>query len=155
MKGRAARRREPSRRRRALHATCYLLVALGMLGGSVAFGALELAAALGKGTSTGTLTVDHCETRSNARSGDKRVCLGTFRPDGDGTPDKGAETDSVDGEAGQGLRVTRTLLGEYIRHDRRDAGGAFVRTLAFGVGGIGFGVAAAYRGSRRVRRRMD
>lgn len=136
----------PPRRRLVLYATSWFLVALFMLGGSVAWGALDWAAALGTGAATGTLQIDRCETRSGSRGVLTRVCLGVFRSD-TGELDEHADVQSKS-QVGRSIPVTRTLLGEYVQQDGKSATGAAIRTLLFAAGAAGCGVAAgryAYR----------
>ncbi|MFJ6012402.1 hypothetical protein [Streptomyces sp. NPDC092952] len=139
----------PTRRQRALYAFGYCAVGLGMLGAAVAFGALEWAAARGHGTATGDLRVERCEMRPAPRSGQMRVCLGTFREHGTGTVDDRAEANSKNAQDGQSFVVTRTLIGDYIEHDGDRASGAAMRMLFFGAVGIG-GVSAGVHHARRA-----
>ncbi|MEV8451367.1 hypothetical protein AB0467_01880 [Streptomyces sp. NPDC052095] len=127
----------PTRRQRVLYALGFWALGLGLLAAAGAFGALEWAAARGHGTATGDLHVDRCEMRPAPRSGQMRVCLGTFREHGTGTVDDQAEANSKGAQEGQSFVVTRTLIGDYIEHDDDRASGAAVRMLLFGAVGIG------------------
>lgn len=145
----SAARSDPPRRRLVLYATGWILVALFMLGSSVAWGALDRAAALGTGEATGTLQIDRCETRSGSRSVPTRVCLGVFRSD-TGELDEHADVQSKS-QAGGSIPVTRTVLGEYVQQDGESATGAAIRTLFFAAVAAGCGVAAGRYVSRCFR----
>lgn len=127
------------RRRLILYATGWALAALFMLGSSVAWGALEWAAALGTGSATGTLQIDRCETRSGSRGVPTRVCLGVFRSD-TGELDEHADVPSKS-QVGESIPVTRTLLGEYVQQGGQSTTGAAIRTLIFAAVAAGCGVA--------------
>ena len=142
----SAARPDPPRRQLVLYAAGWFLFALFLLGGSVAWGALDWAAALGTGAATGTLQIDRCETRSGSRGTPKRVCLGVFRSE-TGELDEHADVPSQS-QAGNSIPVTRTLLGEYVQRDGSTAAGAAFRTLVFATVGAGGGVA----GGRCIRR---
>ncbi|WP_328633442.1 hypothetical protein [Streptomyces sp. NBC_00356] len=115
---------------------------------AAAWGAMDWAAASGKGT-TGTLRIDKCGMKSGSRGTQKRVCTGAFRATS-GAIDEYAEVPSQSTEGAQ-IHVTRTLLGEYIEQDGRSAGGAAARTLIFLAVGAGSGIAGG-RHIRRLRR---
>ncbi|MFD8736045.1 hypothetical protein ACFV06_14170 [Streptomyces sp. NPDC059618] len=136
-----------------MYATGWILAGLLLLGGAVAFGALEWAAALGTGTATGTLHIDRCEmTPGGSRSSPTRVCSGEFRSDA-GEVDEHAEAPS-ESRVGESIRVTRTLLDDYIQQGGRNASEAAARTLIFTAVGIGClvaGVAHANAASRHAR----
>ncbi|MEU5303541.1 hypothetical protein ACH4YO_32395 [Streptomyces noursei] len=146
---------QPTRRQRALYAAGYLAAGLGMFGGSVTFGALEWAAARGNGTATGSLQIEHCEMRPATRSGQKRVCLGAFRASNSETVDDRAEVDSENGREGQSIAVTRTLIGDYIRHDGDAAAKAMVWTLAFGAIGTGCTAAGVHHARRGLKPQVN
>lgn len=124
----------------------WFLAALFMLGGSVAWGALDWAAALGTGAATGTLQIDRCETRSGSRGVPTPVCLGVFRSDA-GERDEHADVQSKS-KVGKSIPVTRTLLGKYVQQGGQSTAGAVVRTLIFAAVGASCGVA----GGRYVHR---
>lgn len=135
---------ELTRRRTLLYAAGWFLFSLTMPA-AAGWGALDWAAALGKGT-TGSLRIDVCDMRSGARGGEERVCLGAFRSD-TGRFDEHAEVTS-NSPVGESIPVTRTLLGEYIQQDTWFAAGAAFRTLIFVTVCAGCGA----MGGRYVRR---
>ncbi len=135
---------ETPRHRIVLYAAGWIVFSLFLLF-CAGWGAMDWAAALGKGT-TGTVQIDRCGMKSGYRGTQKRVCGGTFRST-TGEIDEHAEVPSQS-EVGDGIAVTRTLFGQYIQQDGRSAGGAASRTLIFLAGGAGGGVA----GGRYVRR---
>ncbi|MET8435512.1 hypothetical protein ABZV61_22525 [Streptomyces sp900116325] len=134
-------------RRIGVYATGWIVASLLMLA-AAGWGAMDWAAALGKGTA-GTLQIDECGMKSGSRGTKNRVCAGTFRS-ATGVIDSHAEVPSQS-KVGDRVTVTRTLIGEYIQQDGRSAAGAAARTLIFSAVGIGCGTAGGVYVRRLIR----